>query len=144
MNGTCFRRIAIILLLVGSATKAQSAEYRASLGFGFQYGPIGLMNSLIFDAHRLRISTLLLSGTLGYDYRFRNNYSIGVQYFYIASLAPPGEGQAVLSGAGPSFNYYFNGYDKSGWMIGLDVLLQGNINDRIVPFISVGYDFVRR
>ena len=101
------------------------------------------MNSLIFDSHRLRISTLLLSGTLGYDYRFRNNYSIGVQYFYIVSLVPTSEGQDVVSAAGPSLNYYFNGYDKSGWMIGLDVL-HGNETDRIVPFISVGYDFVRR
>jgi len=100
------------------------------------------MNSLISDSHRLRLSTLLFSGTIGYDYRFKNNYSIGIQYFYLFPLVPASEGVDVLSAAGPSFNYYFSGYDTSGWMIGLDVL-KGD-SDNIVPVISVGYDFVRK
>jgi len=135
MNKRYAQIITCILIYASSTAKAHSVEYRASLGLGFQYGVYGLMNSLVVGSHKFRLSTIVLAfGTLGYDYRFKNSYSIGVQHFYALT-------DDYLGVNGANFNYYFNGYDAPGWMIGFDLLNDGTAT---VPFFSIGYDFVRK
>ena len=99
----------VVLLM---SARAESAEFKSSLGIGIQFGGvIGWQGSIRAGNSIFRVALGAVGLSAGYDHFVTDSVSLGVQGFIIG----------LGGGVGINANYYFAQPDVSGWIVGLDV-----------------------
>lgn len=134
--------LCITILLLSTIGICHAADYKKSVGLGWQYGILGGQLSIATPAGKSRISLGIGALSLGHEFVFNQKYAVGFQVFRMWILD-------ITDGAGLVANYYFNSANEKGWLIGIetswyeDISFLGPDDPETInrTLLSVGYTF---
>ncbi len=132
------------LFIIGSSN-VYSSEFRAAIGFGFQYGGVfGWQGSIVEDRQRGSIGIGIVGASIGYDYKLNEKFSVGT------AVSATSLGLGGWSAGTLRLHYYLDGTFKTGWVYGLEVFrtfntwsIYGSSDDENFTrgFFSLGYGY---
>lgn len=104
--------IPFVFLIFSHCAIANSVDF--GLGAGVKYGGVlGGQVSLSHKRNNIRAALGLFGGSVGYDFKILNKFSVGLTYGEISWVY---ENVAALN-----FTYHWSGEYNKGWNIGLDL-----------------------